>query len=133
MLRHVEIGRHAALAVHAILKSDKAQRAGKLVAPGMIETVDTVGPAARLDTQHGAFVGAPIHQRVQVALFVARDDDRSIAHICSAETTRLGEFGFQAKIVPHWSAEDSPLLFLIDLRIRHDPVRRAGIAFKGPM
>ena len=98
---HVEILRHAALAVHAVAERDRHQVAAQVVAPGVIDAGEILGRAAVVQADQRAAMRAAVLERVHRAVLAAHDDHRHLAHEGGAEVAGVGDVHFQAQEIPH--------------------------------
>ena len=132
------VGRHAALAAHALAEGDGGQVAGEVVAPVVIDADDVARLAALVDAQQRAAMRAAVLEGVELALVVARDHDRHRADRRRAVGVRLRQLGFEAEEIPGRPAEHARLLVVEQVTVRIDPVRaparrlRRAIAARQP-
>ncbi len=125
MLRVVEVLRHAALAADAVAERDALKTAREVVAPRMIHAGQRAGVAAFLQAHQRPLVRAAVHQCVDRAMLIARDDDRRFADGGEAPVARIGNFYLQTQKIPYRSTEQPPLFRGVDLGIREHTERHA--------
>ena len=110
VLRHVEVRRHAALAVHAVAECDRAQIAAQIIAPGMIDALEVLHRAAVLQADQRAAMRTAIFERAEFAVLGAHHDDRHAAYEGGAIVADVRQLDLEAEVVPDRAFEDA-LLF----------------------
>src|SRR5690606_39059867 len=118
-----EGGRHAALALDAVLEGHAGEIALAVVAPGVVDALEAVGAARFLERDQRAAVRAAVLEAVDLAVVVAHHRPRRGADEGGPETARLGDLDVQAEVVPDRSLEDLVLFARIDIGVVIDAVR----------
>src|ERR1700748_1635467 len=86
VLFHAEALGHAALALDAILERDAAQIALPVIGPGVVDAAEILfALAVIIETDQRAAMRATVLERIDLAVIVAGDDDRGLAHLGGAE------------------------------------------------
>src|SRR5262245_49631188 len=124
MLRHVEIGRHAALAVHALPERHRSQVAVQRVAPGVIEAGEALYLAKGLRAQDRALVCTAVDEGANTTGLVAGNDYRRGADRQRLVAAGLRQLDVERQEVPGRTLKNLTLLDLVQFRILEDPVRR---------
>src|ERR1700722_4240592 len=132
MLLHAEGGRHATLALDAVLESHLLEVALTVVAPGVIDAGESLGVAALLQRDQCTSMRAAVLEGVEFTVGVPADDDRGIADEGGNEVACVLHLDCEAEIVPGRSLKDTALLGGIDVAILEDPERHAGHALVWP-
>src|SRR5579875_2378843 len=82
--------------------------------------------AAHFAAHHRSPMGASIHQRMELALRIAGDEDGGLADEVGAEIARVPELRFETEIIPRRSAEQNLLFAGVKLGIGENAIRDAG-------
>ncbi len=130
MLRHIEIGRHAAAAVDAARERDRAQIAAQVVAPRVVDALEVLPAATVVQADQRAAMGAAVLEGAEVTVLGARDHDGHGANKRGAVVADVGEFGLQAEKVPDRAFEYALLLKRQDVGVGVHPVGDAGETFR---
>ena len=128
MLRHVEVGRHAAVAVDAAAERDRAQVAAQVVAPGVIDALEVLHAAAVLQADQRAAMRAAVLESAKLAVLGAHHDDGHAADEGRAVVADGRQIEFEAEIVPDRAFEDALLLGGEHVLVGVHPVGHAGQA-----
>jgi hypothetical protein len=132
MLVLAEFGGHAALPPDPAFERDAGQFAGQVIGPTVIDAAELFDIAAPLQAQQVAAMRAAIDDGVDVAVVVARDDDRGLADRCCDIIARIRNFRGQAQEIPGRTFED-PLLFdLVLLGVGVEPEGDLGQTVRRP-
>ena len=127
-----EFGRHAALALHAVLERDAGQLAGEVVGPAVIDAAEFLDVAGALQAQQVAAMGAAVDEGVDRAGRVAHDDHRGLADRGGDVVAGFGEFDREAEVVPGGALEQALLLAVVLVRVGIDPERHLADAVRRP-
>ena len=132
VLLRVEILRHAALATNAVAEGDTVQLAVQIVCPGVVDAGKILAVAPFLQADQRSLVGATVDHRMDVAVFVARDDDGNFADEGGLEVARVRDVDIEAQEMPDWSPEYLFLFQGVDVRVRIKAIGDASDASFGP-
>src|SRR6516162_3707071 len=106
MRREIELGREAALTVHAAPERKALERAFEVEGPLMVRAGERLGIARRFLTKLDALVRAAVHEHVDATLRVTRDDDRRLPHEAFDEVAAVRDFRFEPDVIPRRTAKE---------------------------
>src|SRR5262245_59691293 len=129
---HAKRRRHATLAFDAIFKSDADEVPLSVVSPGMVDTTEVPGVAARLERDERPAVRTTVFEGVKLPISIACNDDGRVTDASGAEITGLGYRDRQAEKVRHRPVKQAALLGGVDLRVLKEPVGHTRQTRLGP-
>src|SRR5450432_105016 len=133
MVLHPETVGHAALSLDAVLECHALQVALPVVGPGVIEAAEVLlALAVVVQTDQCAAMRAAVLEGVDLAIGVAGDDHRRVAHLRGAEIAGLRNLHFKRKVMPARSPEDELLFRRVGRFGLEHPVGHACQPFPRP-
>ena len=93
---HVEVGRHAAFAIHTAGERDRAQVAAQIVAPGVIDALEVLPAAGIVQADQRAAMRAAVLEGRELAVLGARHHHGHAADKGGAVVADVGKFGLEA-------------------------------------
>ncbi len=133
MVLGAAVRRHAALAAEALAERDAGEIAAEIVAPVVVDADDVARLAALVEHEQRAAMSAAVLEGVELAVLVARHDDRHGAEVGAAIAVGPRQLGFEAEKIPGGAAKDARLLLVVDVAVRVDPIGHPREAFSGPV
>src|SRR5262249_39697441 len=126
VILHAERRRHPSLAVDAVLEGNTRQVALSIVRPGVIHAAELLDVAALLERDQRAAMGASVREGIELAVAIARDDDRCVTDEGRTEIADVCDLDRKAQEIPNRPANELALLGRVDLRILKHPVGNAS-------
>ena len=128
----LEIRRHAALALDALLEGHARQVALQIIGPGVVDAGEALGCLALVvEADQRAAMGAAVLEGVDLARPVARDHHGGVAHEGGAPVAGVRHIAFKAQETPRRALKNPLLLLRVDVLALEGPEGHARQAF-GP-
>jgi hypothetical protein len=98
----------------------------------VIRAKEFLGVTELLPTELGATVGADVFDGGYRTVRIPGDDDGPLPDGCALEVARIGNFGFEADLVPVFGIENALELSLVNFRVGVGPERYPAGPFMAP-
>src|ERR1700733_246594 len=136
MVCRLEVGGHAT-ADFAVLLQAAAERntlkvAFQVIGPLVIGAEEFLAIPETLPAELGTAVGADVLDAGYRSIRVPGDDDGAFADGCALEIAGIGNFGFEADIVPMLGIENAVEFPLVNFRVGVGPERYPAGPFPAP-
>ena len=132
MVFAAELLRHPALAGNAARKRHPDERAGRVVAPLVIDADMVLRIAAQLAPDDGTAMRAQVDERVHRSFRIAVIDHRIRPEPGGAEIPRIRDLGIQPEVHPNRAFENAPLLEFVQIGVVIHRIRDARIVVARP-
>ena len=132
MLRDIEIGGHAALAIDTAAEWNAGKVTMEIIGPLMVGADEFFGVTAELATEFCGAMRTAILEHIDRAVGRAHDDHGRWTDIGTDEVSGIGDFAFQGHIVPGAPVKNLFDFALVDSLIRVHPVGDARESLRRP-